>query len=580
MSTLVRGTGALVLAMATLFAAPLLLRAQCPDGTPPPCGPPRAPPPKRVAVLYFGNLSRDPADQYLADGLTDEVIVRLGQVRRLEVVSRFEVQRFQSGYRGDVARLGRLLNAEYVVSGSVRRVGSQVRVAAELVRARTRRRVWGDVFDRANGDVLTIEEDIARAVVERIAGQLLPAERSTLARRPTRDAVAYDLYLRGNYLAARFTEPDLRAAIELYEQAIARDSAFALAYRGLAYAWSFLADDFLPARDAYPQAKRAIEQALAIDSSAALLGWTLPMLVLDFDVPRAEARARRALDLDPDLPDANWGMMWVRWAQGRMDEAAVYSRRAWDRDTLSFPGAVLHVLALVTARRYDELEVFLPHVAAVVPPAELRGTAGIVRQARGDCEGAAAALRTARQFVNRWHFVPALVCAGHQAEARAQMDSLLTERRLRYVPGTILAFGFASLGQLDDAFAWLDPRCRRARCGPAVSASRTGIRPAERRSAVRRVAASHLARGSAGSLAAQFLQRPRDIALHHLLPPREIEIRVVQRPRVSPAHLGELADHVVAERLAPERVALGHQDRAACHRAEDNARRHHHATDA
>lgn len=156
--------------------------AQCPDGSPPPCraatGRPPAPAANSVAVLYLDNLSRDTADAFLADGLTEEIIIRLGQVPRLAVKSRYEVQRFRGRTAQDLAALGRALGAAYLVTGSVQRAGDQVRLRYEVIRAATRTHVAGDVIDRSSRDLLTVESDIAREVATAITGQLLPEERS------------------------------------------------------------------------------------------------------------------------------------------------------------------------------------------------------------------------------------------------------------------------------------------------------------------------------------------------------------------------------------------------------------------
>ena len=173
--------------------------AQCPDGTPPPCAAQRrpAPAPNSVAVLYFDNLSRDTSDVFLADGLTEELIIRLSQVRRLEVKSRFESLRFRGQRVNDPRAIGRELHASFLVTGSIQQAGQRVRLRVALVRTRDGTQQWGDVYERAGGDILTLQADVAREVAGAITGQLLPEERASLARRPTRDPIAYNLYLRG-----------------------------------------------------------------------------------------------------------------------------------------------------------------------------------------------------------------------------------------------------------------------------------------------------------------------------------------------------------------------------------------------
>jgi len=440
---------------------PNRLAAQCPDGSPPPCRaqPTRAAPapaPNSVAVLYFDNLSRDTADAYLADGLTEEIIVRLGHVQRLEVASRSAARRF-SGRAEAPAVLGRLLAVAYIVSGSVRPAGSRLRVTAELVRARTGTRVWGDVFDLTNADLLAVQAEIAQAVATTIAGRLLPAERAQLAARPTRDPVAYDLYLRGQFFFGRFTEADIRRAIDLYGQALARDSTFAAAYAATAVAWNALGDDWLPPLDAYPNARVAAERALALDTSAtALTGLFWSVLAVDRDVRRADVLTRRALELDPRLASAHL-LSFVIWSvRGNAAEAVAAARRAWEVDTLSYHGAFFYAEALAQNRRFEELAAFVPRAQDLMPPSEARGWEGVARLGSGDCPGAVTLLREATETHFQMDLGLALVCAGRREEARALLDSTLAESSRRYVNAYFIAALCVVLGQVDDAFAWLD----------------------------------------------------------------------------------------------------------------------------
>ena len=178
---------ALVALAATTLLAAVPALAQCPDGTPPPCAGQRAPAPapNSVAVLYFDNLSRDSADAYLADGLTEQLIVRLGRIERLDVKPRSEVQRARLRSFGGPTAVARALNVRYLVTGSVRKVGWRVIVTAELAQPGARRnRVWGDIFDRSSTDVLDVETSIAEAVASTVAGRLRPEERAALAHLP------------------------------------------------------------------------------------------------------------------------------------------------------------------------------------------------------------------------------------------------------------------------------------------------------------------------------------------------------------------------------------------------------------
>ena len=226
--------------------------------------------PNSVAVLYFENGSRDTADAYLADGLTEELIVRLGQVESLQVKSRGTVTRFKNS-SADPSSIGRQLNVAYVVTGSVRKNGARVSVVAELARTSGGVRVWGDVFDRTSADVMGIEADIARAVATAISGRLRPAEQARLTRRATANPAAYEAYLRGNaYLVRRGN--DVARAIHRYEDAVRLDPSFANAWARLSVAY-YLTSSWgydsaqVPMDSLMTRAARASSRALELDSS-------------------------------------------------------------------------------------------------------------------------------------------------------------------------------------------------------------------------------------------------------------------------------------------------------------------------
>lgn len=254
--------------------------AQCPDGSAPPCQSPsvrpaKPPPPYSVAVLYFDNLSGDTADIYLAVGFTEDVTAKLGQIPRLVVTSRAAMRRWRGRATPPINVLGRTLNVAHIVSGSVQRYGERVRVTVELVRAATGERVWGQQYDRSSTALLTIQEDIAQAVASGIAGQLLPTERATLARRPTHNLKAYDHYLRGNRLMWRSSlETNILAAIAEYRAALQLDSSFTSARGrlssayGLALNWA-LEVDGLPRDSLLALALATANRALSEDSMVA-----------------------------------------------------------------------------------------------------------------------------------------------------------------------------------------------------------------------------------------------------------------------------------------------------------------------
>lgn len=205
---------------------PSTLLAQCPDGSPPPCGV-RASAIARnsVAVLYFENLSHDSTDAHLSDGLTEEVTSRLGDLTQLQVKkpNRTALRRLQDSVP-DLAAVAAMLRVRYLVEGSLRREGTRVRVSVRLIRDGFQ--VWGADYNRSTAGLLALQEEIAREVATGIAGRLAPADRAALAGRPTRSPKAYERFLRGNYYIAQRAPRLAARAIDEYEAALQLDPGF------------------------------------------------------------------------------------------------------------------------------------------------------------------------------------------------------------------------------------------------------------------------------------------------------------------------------------------------------------------
>ena len=437
------------------------LWGQCPDGSQPPCRRPvaRVPAANSVAVLYLDNLSRDTADAFLADGLTEEIIIRLGQVQRLEVKSRYEVRRFRGRSTLDPQVLGHALNAAYLVTGSVQRDEDQVRLRVTLIRAATRAQIWGDVIDRASSHLLTVESDIARAVATAITGQLLPEERVRLARPLTSDPVAYEDYLHGlRSMDSSFNEAAVRGALGHFERASARDSAFAAAFAGQSLAWVMLADAYVLPRDAYARARDAAREAIARDSSQALAYAMLAYatLALQLDAPEAERLARRAVALDPHSGAAHNNLSTALFAQGRMDESIEEARRAWEMDSLFSFNSIWYAVVLLYGHRLDSAAALLPRLRAIMSPADVDPIQGLLLAARGDLLGAARLLDW--RYYGGWvagTYVRALVARGDTGVARATVDSMLEARSLGYYNPMAFARAYAVLGDIDRGMEWL-----------------------------------------------------------------------------------------------------------------------------
>jgi TolB-like protein/Tfp pilus assembly protein PilF len=319
------------------LAAPL--RAQCPDGTPPPCGRVAAraatPEANSVAVLYFDNESRDTNDLYLADGLTEEIITRLTGVERLTVRSRHIVRRYRGTPLGDPAAVARALNVAYLVTGSVRRSGDRIRVNAELIRAAGGAQVWARPFDQSGSDAIAIQETVAGEVATGIVGRLLPAERGAITVRTTRDPVAYDHFLRGNYLLATRGGAEMMRAAQEFEAAVAADPQFTDAVARIAYTYGAILDneyDVGMTRDVLvARGVATAERAVRMDSTSSD-AWLALAYIRESQYPRTLDGAReafvRALALNPRSAEAHHQYADFLARTGDSAQARVENRRA------------------------------------------------------------------------------------------------------------------------------------------------------------------------------------------------------------------------------------------------------------
>jgi len=426
---------------------------QCPDGAPPPCSATRAPraaSPNSVAVLYFDNLSRDTAFAYLADGVTEELITSLRRVGRLSVPSRNESARLRQGPAQAPSATARQLGVRYLLSGSVQPTAGRLRVNAELLDATTGRVVWGDRLIVSGNDPMAAQDSIAAAVVAAVSGALNPEDRRALAsRRPTRDSVAYDLYLRGRVAFAR---GGTREAIGLFERALERDSLFANAAAGGAVAWGWMDDEVTP-MVAQTEARLLAERALRLDSTLALAWTALAGAAFqgDRDYDLAGTLARRAVALDPSLPDPHGVLAGLALLHGRPREFAAEIAREWQLDSLSDATLNDRFHFFDTARDTAQL-------AQLVSYSLRRGTLVFrpysiaLAIMQGRCDEAVALTEHGPANGRPWRAM-ALACAGRTAESLVLLDSLTPE--LRFTEPLTLARITMALGDRDRALAWL-----------------------------------------------------------------------------------------------------------------------------
>jgi TolB-like protein len=310
-----------------------------------------------LAVLPLVNLSRDPEQEFFADGMTDALITDLSRIGSLRVVSRTSVMRYKDAKK-PLPEIARELRVDGVVEGSVLRSGDRVRITAQLIRVADDRHLWAETYERDLRDVLALQGDVAHAIAGEIKGRLTTQEQARLTGRPAVDTKAYIAYTRGRYFWNRRNEESLETAIRHFEEALVLDPTYAPAYSGLADSHFYLAYAFGHAapREAMPKARAAALKALELDDTLAEAHTSLALVrfFYDRDWPGAEREFRRAIELNPNYAHAHHGYAVVLAIMRRHDESVAEARRALDIDPLSLPVNNVLGFMLNLAHRYDE----------------------------------------------------------------------------------------------------------------------------------------------------------------------------------------------------------------------------------
>ena len=293
----------------------------------------RATPIQSIAVLPLENLTGDPSQDYFADGMTDALITDLAQIQALRVISRTSVV----GYKGTkklLPQIARELHVDAVVEGTVARSGDRVRIDAQLIRADTDQHVWADSYEGSLAQVLALQNAVAEAISQQVRAKLTPQESERLASRPAVAPDAYELYLRGNYFLETRTREGMEKALSYYQQATEADPSSALAFSGLADAYSLLSSfGFLPAKEADPKGRAAAERAVSLDGSSAEA--LTALAVFTDDPARTESLFRRAIEVNPSYALAHHWYARCLAEHRRYDEALVEIRKARSLDPLS-----------------------------------------------------------------------------------------------------------------------------------------------------------------------------------------------------------------------------------------------------
>jgi TolB-like protein/Flp pilus assembly protein TadD len=314
-------------------------------------------PEKSIAVLPFENLSVDKSNAYFAEGVQDEILTRLAKIADLKVISRTSTQHFSSSPE-NLPEIARQLGVAHILEGSVQKANDQVRVNVQLIKASTDAHLWADTYDRKLTDIFAVESGIAQAIADKLQAKLTGSEKIQLAKKPTSNPEAYELYLKGRFFWNKRTAADVRKSIDYFNQAIAKDPDFASAYAMLAQASTLLpAYNGGSPKECGPPAEAAIQKALALDETSSEAHVALGSLraVFQFNFSGAKTEYERALQLNPnDATAHHWFAVDVPAPLGESAQEVAQMRRALELDPLSLVINTNLGWALMHAGRLDE----------------------------------------------------------------------------------------------------------------------------------------------------------------------------------------------------------------------------------
>ncbi|MFY9610946.1 MAG: protein kinase [Blastocatellia bacterium] len=419
---------------------------------------------KSIAVLPFKPVVASSRDESLEMGMADTLITRLSNIKQI-IVRPISAVRNYGELDQDAMAAGREQRVDAVLDGNIQKSGEQVRVTVRLVNVADGQQLWADKFDEKMTNIFAVQDSISRKVTDALAVKLSGEERELLTKRYTDNAEAYQLYLKGRYYQSSRTEEGLKKGIEFFEQAIARDPSYALAFSGLADSYSYLGNHgFLPPNEASPIAKQEAMKALKIDETLAEAHTSLAYVRMnyDWDWPGAGKEYERAIELDPGYTKAHSLYAWYLAAQGRFDEAIAEMKRSLEIDPLSLYDNTNLGWHLYMSRRYAQAIEQLQMTLDMEPNfAQARIDLGQVYEQEKMYEQAVVELQKAMALyggspTSRAALGHAYAIAGKKGEARRVVSQLKDLSKRKHVSSYDIAIIYTGLGETEQAFAWLE----------------------------------------------------------------------------------------------------------------------------
>ena len=416
-----------------------------------------------IAVLPFANVSNDPKTEYLSDGITESLINNLSQLPNLSVTARNTVFRYK-GQSTDPQKLGRDMGVKAILTGRLIQTGDDLMISVSLEDVRESRQIWGEQYNRKLSNLVSVQQEIAADIYGRLRPKLEGEGRKLLAKRPTENVEAYQLYLQGLFYWNKWTEADFKRAADYFTQAVQKDSRYALSYAGLADTYSLLGDaGYLPPSEAWPKAKAAATQALEIDDTLAEAHTSLALVKehFEWDWTGAETEFRRAIELNPNSATTHHWYGDYLANMGRSEEGLRETKRAQELDPLSLIINTTLGWQLYLARRNDpateQLRKVLDIDARFTPARrvleEVYAQTGRQKEAVEEREKVVSlsgspelAASIAEDFAK----------LGYEGVQQSWLDGLTEISKHGYVSSYSIAEGYMRLGRKEKALEWLE----------------------------------------------------------------------------------------------------------------------------
>jgi adenylate cyclase len=418
---------------------------------------------KSIAVLPFVNMSADRNDEYLSDGVSEELITALSKITGLQVKARTSSFAFK-GKNEDIQKIGELLHVSHLLEGSVAKAGNKLRITAQLIQASDGNHKWSDIYDREMQDIFAVRSEVAGKVAETLKVRLLGEEKHKIDKKPTENLEAYNLYRQGRFYADKLSEEGMTKAVPFFQQAIEKDPGFALAYAGMADNYVIAADAIIPPREAFSKAKEAALKAIELDDALAEAHASLGLVHYhyDWDWPAAEKELKRAIELNPQSAQSYTLYTHFLAGMNRYDEAKQCGARALELDPLSVSAHWFLGWGAIYAGRSDEAIGFFSKALELDQNNPwTHWFLGRAYLLSGNSPRAIEEMETGRRFgpddplgLGFTGYVYAIT--GRRADALKILQRLDDLAHRRFISTISRAYVYVGLGDKDKAFEWLE----------------------------------------------------------------------------------------------------------------------------